>query len=328
MAVVFAGTVIFHGGNPATPPGGEDAREVPVGGAPEQDQTERGKAPSRLVGDAGVVVPEELPASLAGTSLPDGWARTDSGGSLVATPQLRQLFEYYLAALGEETLAQLVARIEQALGRLAEPARSEALAILGDYLDYKLALGDLEASHGNSATLDADEMQRKMAEIRALRRNWMDAQTADAFFATDEALDRFQIEQLRIRTASSLSGEERKQALARAEQALPAPVRQARQDTRKFVDYQRARAEFADDPESLHAWREERFGDEAARQLEQVEAGQRAWDNKWQAYSNELSALEELGLAGPEREAAIDSLRDDYFEGTEKLRAEALDSIR
>lgn len=157
-----------------------------------------------------------MPASLAGTSVPGGWDKTDANGSLVPTPQLRQLFEYYLAALGEETLPQLVARIEQALARLEEPARSEALDTLGDYLDYKLALGDLEATYGHDATTNAEDMQRRMAEIRALRRTWMDAQTADAFFATDEAVDQFQVEQLRIRTDPSLSEKEREQALAEA----------------------------------------------------------------------------------------------------------------
>ncbi len=324
---VSAAMVVFFSGDAEVAPDGAAGRTGSAP-APQLGLGEREEAPSKLVGETGIVVPVELPASLEGTSVPGGWARTDHNGSLVPTPQLRQLFEYYLSALGEETLPQLIARIEQALARLEEPARSEALATLGNYLDYKLALGDLEAAHGSAATLDADEMQQRMAEIRALRRTWMDAQTADAFFAGDEAVDRFQVEQLRIRSDPSLSDNEREQALARAEQALPAPVREARRETRKFTDYQRARAEFADDPEALRAWREERFGEEAARQLEKAEAEQQAWNDKWQAYSEALAKLEKLGVAGPEREAAIDALRDDHFEGAEKLRAEALDSIR
>ncbi len=328
MAALFAGTLVYLSDESSAP--GDVAAAFDASGEPDlsRNPVKGGEVPSKLVGNAGVSVPDELPVSLEGTSLPGGWAVIDSNGSLIPTPQLRQLFEYYLAALGEETLPQLIARIEQALTRLEEPARSEAMATLGDYLDYKLAVGDLEATFGNTATPDADVMQQRMAEIRALRRTWMDAQTADAFFASDEAVDQFQVEQLRIRTDESLSDEKRKQALARAEQALPAPIREARRETRKFTDYQQARSEFAGDPEALRAWREERFGEEAARQLEKVEIEQRAWENKWQSYSEALSELDDLGLAGPEREAAVDSLRDDYFEGAEKLRAEALDSIR
>lgn len=330
MVLLFAGTVIYLSDEPATSASTEGADVFDASSKSDQSGAPRkgSEAPSTLVGNTGVPVPDELPASLEGTSLPGGWAETDSNGSLVPTPQLRQLFEYYLAALGEETLPQLIARIEGALARLEEPARSEALATLGDYLDYKLALGDLEASYGDAGTLDADQMQQRMAEIRSLRRAWMDAPTADAFFASDEAVDQFQVEQLRIRTDESLSEEEREQALAMAEQALPEPVREARRETRKFSDYQQARSELAGDPEALSAWREEHFGEEAARQLEKAEAEQQAWESKWQAYREELAELESLGVAGPELDAAIDSLRDDYFEGAEKLRAEALDSIR
>ncbi|MEP1215203.1 MAG: lipase secretion chaperone [Marinobacter sp.] len=328
MATLFAGTVIYLSDEDGAPD--DSAGSTDASGQPDVSLSlaGEGEMPSQLVGDAGVSVPDEVPASLKGTSVPDGWAETDRNGSLVPTPELRQLFEYYLAALGEETLPHLVARIEQALARLEEPARGEALAILGDYLDYKLALGELEISYGNAVAPDPDEMQQKMAEIHALRRAWMDARTAEAFFASDEAIDRFQAEQLRIRTDDSLSDNEREQALARAEQALPEPIREARRETRKFTDYHRARSEFADDPEALSAWREAHFGEDAARRLEQAEAEQQAWDNKWQAYSEELAGLDNLGVAGPEREAAIDALRDHYFEGVEKLRAEALDSIR
>ncbi|WP_420389756.1 lipase secretion chaperone [Marinobacter sp.] len=329
MALIAAGMVIFFGDTPAPSQETVDAAaDTENSVVPLSDSASGRGAPSTLVGEAKVVVPDTLPASLAGTSVPGGWAKTDVNGSLVPTPQLRQLFEYYLAALGEETLPQLVARIEQALARLEEPARSEALDTLGAYLDYKLALGDLEAAYGRDATTNAEDMQRRMAEIRALRRTWMDAQTADAFFATDEAVDQFQVEQLRIRTDPSLSEREREQALAKAEKALPEPLRQARQETRKFTDYQRARSEFADDPDALRAWRKERFGAEAARELEKVEVEQQAWEAKWQSYSQDLAKLGDMGLAGPERKAAIDALRDDYFEGAEKLRAEALDSLR
>lgn len=328
MAAIFAGTVVYFSDEPAATP--NDAAVVDATDGPDLSGNPREgtEAPSKLVGKTVVSVSDELPASLEGTSLPGGWAETDSNGSLVATPHLRQLFEYYLTALGEETLPKLVARIEQALAGLEEPARSEAMTILGNYLDYKLAVGDLEASYGSPTTLNADEMQQRMAQIRALRRSWMDARTADAFFASDEATDQFQVEQLRIRTDESLSAEERELALARAEQALPAPLREARRETRKFADYQQARSELADDPEALSAWRKERFGEEASRKLEMAEAEQQAWDNKWRAYTEELAQLESVGVTGPEREAAIESLRDDYFEGAEKLRAEALDSIR
>lgn len=283
--------------------------------------------PSELVSSDSVEIPGQLPASLDGTEVPGGWDRTDANGSLIPTPALRQLFEHYLAALGEETLAQLIARIEATLSTLQEPARSEAIGILGDYLDYKLELGELEAAAGDTATLDPDAMASQMSEIRALRRQWLDADTAEAFFAMEEAVDDFQLAQMRIRADESLDDKEQAARLREAEQSLPPPIREAREKTRRFSEYQQVRQQLGDDPAALQAWREEAFGAEAARRLEQVEADQQAWDQRWKSYQAEKAELDQLGLAGPEREAAVQRLRDRFFEGPEKYRAEALDSI-
>lgn len=285
--------------------------------------------PSRWLGQrSAVALPDTLPASLSGTSPPKGWDRVDGNGNLIPTSSLRQLFEYYLSALGEEPLRQLVARIEQELSALDEPAHSEALNILGNYLDYKLALGDLESSYGQEAADSLLDTRRRMQEIHALRRTWLDADTAEAFFADEEAVDRFQLEQRRIADDESLTAEQRSRAVAAAEQDLPATVRRAREDTRRFAEYEQARQELAGDPDALAAWREEAFGAEISQQLAEVEARRKDWDQRWQAYSQERRELDSAGLAGPEREAAIEDLRNRYFSGPERARAQALDSQR
>jgi lipase chaperone LimK len=286
-------------------------------------------APSDLVTNVSSVrIPEQLPASLAGTSVPDGWARTDRLGNLIPTPHLRQLFEYFLSALGEESLQQLVARIETALSVLEEPARSQALATLGNYLEYKLAVSELEQSYGDMAGLGAGEMQRRMTEIQAMRRAWLDAETADAFFADDEAVDRFQIEKLRIKSDDSLTDEQKAEALRQAESSLPEPLRKAREETRRFADYEQVRQELADNPRALAAWRQEAFGDAAADRLARLEEEQKDWDRRWQAYTRERDRLLSSGLAEPERREALERLRTSHFDETERVRAQALDSIR
>ena len=285
--------------------------------------------PSDLLRSASSVrVPEQLPDSLAGTSVPDGWARTDRLGNLIPTPHLRQLFEYFLSALGEESLQQLVARIEMALSALEEPARSQARQTLGNYLEYKLAVSELEQSYGEMAGLGAGEMQRRMAEIQALRRTWLDADTADAFFADDEAVDRFQIEKLRITSDDSLTDEQKAEALREAESSLPDPLRKAREQTRRFADYEQVRQELADDPRALEAWRRAAFGDAAADRLARLDEEQKDWERRWQAYTRERDRLLSSGLAEPERQEALERLRVSHFSETERIRAEALDSIR
>ncbi|WP_417515667.1 lipase secretion chaperone [Marinobacter sp.] len=289
----------------------------------------RQQPPSKMVeGSAELRVPDRLPPSLEGTSVPGDWAKTDRFGNLIPTSELRQLFEYYLSALGEETLAQLVVRIRLALSVLEEPARAQALDTLGRYLDYKLALADLEGAYGETGAGGPDEIQRRMAEIQALRRTWMDADTAEAFFADEEAIDRYQLNKLSIGRDKSLTEQQREEALAKAEMALPESVRQARQDTRKFARYEQAREALATNPEALRAWRQQEFGAEAAQRLEELDAEQKDWNRRWQSYTKERDALTASGLAEPEREEGLALLREKYFSETERVRAKALDSIQ
>lgn len=284
--------------------------------------------PSKLVSEVSKVDVSDLPASLAGTSEPGGWAITDRFGNLIPTSELRQLFEYYLSALGEESLSQLVARIRLVLSALDEPARGQALDTLGRYLDYKLALSDLEAAYGEAGTSGPGEMERRMLEIQALRRTWLDADTAEAFFADEEAIDRFQLKKRSLSRDSSLTDEQREEALAEAEMALPEPVRRARQQTRKFARYEQVREAMANDPEALRAWRRQEFGEEAAQRLENLDAEQKDWNKRWQSYAKERDALKASGLAEPEREESLNQLREKYFSETERIRAKALDSIQ
>ncbi|WP_246123462.1 lipase secretion chaperone [Marinobacter maritimus] len=289
----------------------------------------REQLPSKMVVEsAEFTIPDQPPASLAGTSEPGGWAKTDRFGNLVPTGELRQLFEYYLSALGEEALPQLVVRIRLALSVLDEPARGQAIDTLGRYLDYKLALADLEAAYGDTGAGGSDEIQRRMAEIQALRRTWMDADTAEAFFADEEAIDHYQLQKRNLEEDESLTEQEREDALAEAEMALPEPVRLARQETRKFSRYEEARETLANDPEALRAWRQEEFGDQAAQRLEELDAEQKDWKQRWQSYAKERDALKASGLAAPEREEGLARLREKYFSETERIRAKALDSIQ
>jgi len=297
--------------------------------APEPPRSGPMPAPSDLVGKVSSnAVPEPLPPSLSGTSVPGGWASTDRLGNLIPTPYLRQMFEYFLSALGEESLEQLVARIKATLSVLEEPARSQAVVTLGAYLDYKLAVSELEQSYGDAAPVGPEEMQRRMAEIHALRRSWLDAETAEAFFAADEAIDRLQLEKRQIAANDSLTAEEQAEALRQAESTLPEPLRKAREETRQFAEYEQMRQQLADDPRALQAWRRETFGADAAGRLAQLEKDQQAWDQRWQAYARERDRLLSSGLAPPEREAALGRLRARHFNETERIRAEALDSIR
>ena len=301
-----------------------EAVRGPVTAAEEAQQL----PPSALVGQGDGLVQQPLPDSLQGTTAPDGWQQLDAAGNLLATPALRALFEYYLSALGEEPLPVLVARIESALAALDEPARSQAQTILGGYLDYRLALADFdEAGVADAEVGEADRIARKLAEVYSLRRQYLAPQVAEAFFADDEGYDQFQLARLRIDSDESLSPAEREAQLQALEANLPADVRAARQEMRRFVDYQQARQALADDPVALQQYREQTFGAEAAERLAALDARQQDWQRRWQAYRQDLAELTAAGLAAPEFEQQRQQLRSQYFDAQEQVRVEALDTL-
>lgn len=287
-------------------------------------------APSRLVeATADTAAPEQLPTSLEGTRVPGGWRQLDADGHLLPTPALRGLFEYYLSALGEETLPELIARIRQALTELPEPARSEARQLLGDYLDYKLAVGELEADSSGADGLAA--MERQLQTIRDLRREYLGQVAAEAFFAREEAIDRFQTRRREIMARDDLDDAQRKAELAAAEAELPEPLREARAESRKFMTYQARLDALENDPDATEAdisrLRESTFGPEVAERLSQVEEAREDWKRRWGAYRDDLARLDTAGLAAPEYDSAVQRLRDQYFSDQEQVRVEALDSI-
>ena len=54
----------------------------------------------------------KLPASFKGTEV-DGQFQLDAAGNLIIGPELRQLFDYFLSAIGEEPLKQSIERLRR-----------------------------------------------------------------------------------------------------------------------------------------------------------------------------------------------------------------------
>ena len=71
-------------------------------------------------------VARELPASLRGTEI-DGALPVDARGALIVTPDVLDLFDYFLAASGEEPVAALRARIDR---EIEARVRAEMAAVL------------------------------------------------------------------------------------------------------------------------------------------------------------------------------------------------------
>lgn len=223
---------------------------------------------------------------LRGTALDGGWGQ-DAQGRVRPSLALRQRFDHLLQLAGQLPTASITAWLtRQAQAELQPDDVATVLQVWQAYLGLLAAPGQAGAlAAGPLAAPSATTWSAALAERRQLRRQWLGAAWADAFYAEEEA------------------------ALARhlaAMEAGPTDRRPAA-EAAPLIDRASLPPEAAQrlaEEEAAQARWQQRLA-EAAAQLQRLRA------------APELSA--------PQREAAIQRLVAERFEaGSEQMRARAL----
>ncbi len=267
----------------------------------------------------------ELPGSLRGTEEVGGFA-VGPDGHLVPTPDAIALFDYYLAATGEEPEAALRARIVDAVhARLEGEAADEAIALLDDYLAFRDEMRALA-----EAGEPPHDLERRLQWIRELRRAHFGEGTADALFGLEEKMTAIDLERRRVAFDESLDEAERAERLAQLDAELPESVRVARERARAPARSQKrveAMREAGASEEEIFDARAEQFGPEAAERLAALDAEQAEWQRRLDAFRRDRAALEAEGLESAEYQAEIDALLDAHFEEHEYRRVRAIESL-
>jgi lipase chaperone LimK len=258
----------------------------------------------------------------------DGGLSVDADGHFLPDTDALSLFNYFLAASGEEPQARIRQRIVAHIHSLLEqPAASEAVALLDTYLDFRDAMRELA-----EAEKVPQDLERRWQWIRELRRQYFGSATSEALFGQEEDVVRIDLERRRVATDQSLSAEERAEELEALDAQLPASVLESRQRARAPM---LARDEVKDlraagrSEEEVFAVRERYFGREAAERLAALDEERREWDARLESYRSERDALV-LEMEGEEPEdqhAAIEDLRRQHFSELEALRVRALDEM-
>jgi lipase chaperone LimK len=256
----------------------------------------------------------------------DGGFSVGPAGHLAPNPDALALFDYFLAASGEEPLPQIVERIiAEIRQRLTDPAASEAIALLDQYLAYRTEIREL-TSHSEPP----HDLERRLQWLRELRNQHFGANTAAQLFGEQEAITLVDLERRRVAADPSLSDAERDQRLAALDDRLPPRVAEARHNARAPARAQREvaalRANGADDA-TVFAAREHSFGHDAATRLAELDERRRQWDARLSNYRSERDALvsESNAVDTAQRSAEIDALRAQHFSEPEILRVRMLD---
>lgn len=274
---------------------------------------------------------ENLPHSLAGTDV-DGRLEADAHGHLKVTNDVRRVFDWFLSALGEEPLDVVQARLRAYIAdRLPPVAAAEAEKILAAYLDYKQALAGLDAPAGNGNQPDPDAVRAEMAQVDALRSRYMAPDVVSAFFADDEAFDRYSLARMEVLQQKDLSPQQQAQQLAALEDRLPPDLQESVRTVNQYNDLQTLTAEWQQgggSPAGLRQIRENLLGAAAADRLEALDAGRMAWNARMNAwYAERAAILGNAGLSPQDRAQAVDTQRAQRFGSDELLRVQTLERI-
>jgi len=269
-----------------------------------------------------------LPASFGGTTV-DGAFRLDADGNLLISEDIRRIFDYFLAAVGEEPLRTSVERLRAYIAaELPANAREQALALLNQYLDYKRELVLLERELPQMANLDA--LRQREAAVQALRARIFDSQTQQAFFAREEAYNQFTLQRLAILHNSQLDDAGKAAAVDQLRNSLPAEM----QDTvlpqlQNELRQQTAQLQAAGaKPEQIRQLRQQLVGAEATQRLEVLDQQRQTWKKRIAQYSTEKAAIENNpGMSASDKRAAIAQLAAENFDEREQLRLEAAEQL-
>ncbi|MCH8544399.1 MAG: hypothetical protein LAT61_12575 [Alcanivorax sp.] len=264
-----------------------------------------------------------VPASLDGTEV-DGTLRADAQGNLLIENDIRRVFDYFLATVGEEDLDAIRSRIAAHLDAALPPAAArQAWELFERYEAYGEAT---EQMPGHDATIAG--MTEVLLRQQDLRQEWLGQEAADAFFGFDDAYDHHTLARMQVAQNPDLSEAERAQRLADLEANLPAPLREVRERANLPVSVSQEvammREQGASDYE-IRAYREQSLGPAAAQRLEELDRQRIEWDQRYSGYRAQHAEIMASGLSESDREREIDRLRQAMFDESELRRVQALD---
>ena len=274
-----------------------------------------------------------LPKSLRGTNIPISFS-LDSEGNLIITESIKSLIEYFLSANGEESLETIISRIEELFTQqLEEPALSEALSVLTQYIDYKKALVEMEQmlAENTQASGKVSDYQTMFQYRREARMNALSPEIYDAFFANEDKADSYTAGILDTQRNTSLSDQEKTDQILTLEQLLPPEEQAIKQAERARETLQKeittARALGASD-EQVFQMRAEVYDYETAERFATADKKKAEWNARFQHYrESRTQILMNDGLSEADKVNEIYTIQTDLFTKNEQRRLPTLDRI-
>jgi lipase chaperone LimK len=272
--------------------------------------------------------------SMEGTA-PDGdllsaLAAPGTGATAGALPyaELKRLFDYYLSAVGEQSIETIAQQIRTVLDQRLSPAQAPAAKrLLGQYLAFKRELVTLEKELGAGPT-GVQALRKRFVAMQDLRARFFNAAEEQGLFGFEDMYDADALARLEIDQNPALSAAQKREQLAALDAAMPAALRADREAPRVVLraeqKAQEMRANGASE-DDIFRMRAKAFDPAAASRLADLDREEAAWKNRIASYLSERSKVLKATANAPEseRQAALSQLQQAQFSAEERPRLAA-----
>jgi len=258
----------------------------------------------------------------------------DAQGNLVITDNIKQLIEHLLSVRDEEGYDIAVARIQEYIElALPAPASIQAIAIVEQYLAYKLSLKPQDFTFDGEPSVAGtiEKLSAALNEKKALRQKHFSEEVANTFFGTEEAYDNFSINAISITNNPNLSEGEKEQHIIREENLLPKKVaqrlRHKRHEKNLNTQIKQLKTSSGNEQE-IHALRKDFYGEEVADRFTYLEDNSEDWISKVTQFKDESqSILSQDHLSTSEKQTQILQRKNSLFSKKEQTKL-AVQNIR
>lgn len=267
-------------------------------------------------------------------TLPDGDLQTMHAGKApqasgaLAYGELKRLFDYYLSAVGEQSIETITLQIRSELDRRLPPEQAnKAQRLLGLYIEFKRELVRLE-TQPRLAGNGVHTIRARLLAMQDLRNGFFNEEETQGMFGFDDTYDLDAIARLEISQNTALSAVQKQQQLAAVDAAMPADLRREREASSVVVRVEqqaqdlRAKGASEDD---VYRMRAKEFDPQAAARLADVDREEAAWKARIARYQDERSKLlkAQANATESERQTVLAHLQQTYFTEAERPRLAA-----
>lgn len=297
-------------------------------------------ASDRIESKAKSEVEESLVVTTQATSLVSSLTGTHHGVKLksrnnnfIVTASLKDLFDYYLSAAGEESTTKIDQRIQNELARqLQGEALVQALIIWQNYLEYKTELVMFDQQYISSPSQPEELkqlqiLQQRQLALMALQDQVFGADVAEILFKFDRQLDGHTLKKAEL-LASDLSPEQIQQRLINLTAQLPIDTivsMQRNNQQKALVEINQTEGL---SEQQKYQQRELQVGAAAASRLQVLDEKRAEWKNRIVNFKHQKNQLKNAGLANEEYNKGVEKLYSQHFEPDEQLRVRALTENR